>query len=340
MDAQILAWLPIPSYLRFRRVCKTWNKLLQSPGFLRECHDVPSQGSWFLMFKNDHYREAATYNPSLDCWHPIPLVITSAPGQISFHVAASEGLLCYYAAECDNVVVCNPLTRCWRKLPPTLRVQFFQPVGMVKERTTESYKVVVAGIWATYGACYPIAEVYDSTTNSWSITSNTPPNFPLHPPGILCSNTLYWRCHEPHGLVTYDLQEQAWSQIHAPLPQSFESYGLVESGGNIFVIGRQEEPTGKCVCIFQLRSTQLTWEEVDRMPGALLEEFLRNAAQDAYFRCIGHSDQVLISMCGRNMPQLLYDVRKKRWHRLPRCPMPEHRMVDGFSFEPRLGASV
>ncbi|KAG0610475.1 hypothetical protein M758_7G068800 [Ceratodon purpureus] len=338
---KILAWLPIPSFLRFRTVCKTWNKLLQSPGFLRECYDVPSQGPWFLMFKNDHYREAATYNPSLDCWHPIPLLIASAPGQISFHVAAAGGLLCYYAAECDSVVVCNPLTRCWRKLPPTLRIQFFQPVGMVIDRATQQYKVVVAGIWATYGACYPTAEVFDSTTNTWTITSNTPPNFPLHPPGILCNDTLYWRCHEPHGLTTYDLRSHSWSQLHAPLPSSFESYGLVQSRGTIFVIGRLEDPSAaKSISILKLHQPRLVWEEVDRMPPGLLEEFLKDAANDAYFRCIGHSDLVLISMCGRNMPQLLYDLARRVWRRLPRCPMAEHRMVDGFSFEPRLDASV
>jgi hypothetical protein len=292
------------------------------------------------MFKNDHYREAATYNPLLDCWHPIPLLIASAPGQISFHVATAGGLLCYYAAECDSVVVCNPLTQCWRKLPPTLRIQFFQPVGMVVERTTQEYKVIVAGIWATYGACYPTAEVFDSTTNTWTITTNTPPNFPLHPPGILCNGILYWRCHEPYGLTTYDMHAQEWSQIQAPLPSSFESYGLFESCNNIFAIGRLEEPLGKNICILELQRACLTWKEVDRMPTALLEEFIKDVTNDAYFRCIGHSDLVLISMCGRNMPQLLYDLEKKVWRKVPQCPMAEHRMVDGFSFEPRLDASI
>lgn len=239
------------------------------------------------MFKNDHYRDAATYNPSLDCWHPIPLLIASAPGQISLHVAAAGGLLCYYAAECDSVVVCNPLTRQWRTLPPTLRIQFFQPVGMVVENATKSYKVVVAGIWATYGACYPTAEIFDSATNSWSITANTPPNFPLHPPGILCNNVLYWRCHEPHGLTTYDMQERLWKQIQAPVPDAFESYGLVESCGSLYMIGRLEEAGGtvKSICIFELRMMpRLVWVEVDRMPAALLEEFLREAASNSYFR--------------------------------------------------------
>lgn len=339
--SQMLAWLPIPTFLRFRTVCKTWNRLLHSPGFLSECSDVPSQGPWFLMFKNDHYREATTYNPSLDCWHHIPLLVAAAPGQISFHVAAAGGLLCYYAAECDSVVVCNPLTRCWRKLPPTLRIQFFQPVGMVVERETKAYKVVVAGIWATYGACYPTAEVFDSVSNTWKITGNTPPNFPLHPPGILCNGVLYWRCHEPHGLTTYDMQEEIWSQIQAPLPHSFESYGLVECQGKIYMIGRLDEDNAtKSICILELQRASLAWREMDRMPSALLEDFLKDAANDAYFRCIGHSDLVLLSMCGRDMPQLLYDVSKKLWRRLPRCTMIEHRMVDGFSFEPRLDALV
>lgn len=337
---QILARLPIPSFLRFRTVCKSWNNLLHAPGFLHECHDVPSQGPWFLMFKNDHYREAATYNPSLNCWHPIPLLIASAPGQISFHVGAAGGLLCYYAAECDSVVVCNPLTRSWRKLPPTQRIQFFQPVGMVVDRKTQQYQVVVAGIWATYGACYPTAEVFDSGTNEWTITANTPPNFPLHPSGILCDGILYWRCHEPHGLTTFDTKTQQWSQIHAPLPRDFESYGLVESRGGLSVIGRFEEAAGKSVCVMELRRARQAWEEVDRMPAALLEEFLKDAANDAYLRCIGHSEMVVMSMCGRQRVQLLYDVGRRAWRRLPRCPMAEHRMVDGFSFEPRLDASV
>jgi len=135
------------------------------------------------------------------------------------------------------------------------------------------------------------------------------------------------------------MQAQRWSQVHAPLPHAFESYGLVESRGSLFMIGRLEEPpVGKSVCVMKLQRAH--WEEVDRMPPALLEDFLKDAANDAYLRCIGHSELVLISMCGRSMPQLLYDVERKAWRRLSRCPMPDYRMVDGFSFEPRLDASV
>ena len=136
------------------------------------------------------------------------------------------------------------------------------------------------------------------------------------------------------------MHAQEWSQIQAPLPSSFESYGLFESCNNIFAIGRLEEPLGKSICILELQCACLTWKEVDRMPTALLEEFIKDVTNDAYFRCIGHSNLVLISMCGRNMPQLLYDLKKKVWRKVSQCPMAEHRMVDGFSFEPRLDASV
>lgn len=139
------------------------------------------------------------------------------------------------------------------------------------------------------------------------------------------------------------MQTQHWSQIHVPLSQAFESYGMVESQGKLYMIGCLEEPPlGKSVCVMKLRNgAKLSWEEVDRMPSLLLEEFMKDGANaDAYLRCIGHSELVLISMCGRNMPQLLYDVRKKVWRRLARCSVPDHRMVDGFSFEPRLDIKV
>ncbi|CAM6018348.1 unnamed protein product [Sphagnum balticum] len=336
---RILTRLPVACFFRFRSVCKGWYNLIHSSTFLQAYSESPAQEPWFLMFTDDHYRDGSTFDPSLNKWHHIPL--PSLPQKETFFpAAAAGGLVCFgcYADGWKTFVVCNPLTKACRQLPPMLNPPFrLYTVGMVVDRDTKSYKVLVAGNCEIY-------EVYDSAINCWKKTCILPPGFYRWHHGILCNGFLYSRRFQFDGLVAYDIQQGVWSQIQAPMPHAFDYHALVECQGRIFTVGGLlKNDITKRVCILELEWTQLEWIEVDTMPSILCEEFLKDGAS---FSCTGYSDLVMLYITGgfRDRLVLLYDLSKKLWRRLPRCSLPDERMreglLDGISFEPRLDAVV
>jgi hypothetical protein len=107
------------------------------------------------MFTDDDYRDGSTFDPILNKWHHIPF--PSLPqNETFFPAAAAGGLVCFgcYADGWKTFVVCNPLTKAWRELPPMLNPPFrLYTVGMVVDRDTKSYKVLVAGNCEIYEVC-------------------------------------------------------------------------------------------------------------------------------------------------------------------------------------------
>jgi hypothetical protein len=154
---RILTRLPVACFFRFRSVCKGWYNLIHSSTFLQAYSESPAQEPWFLMFTDDHYRDGSTFDPSLNKWHHIPL--PSLPQKETFFpAAAAGGLVCFgcYADGWKTFVVCNPLTKACRQLPPMLNPPFrLYTVGMVVDRDTKSYKVLVAGNCEIYEVIKP-----------------------------------------------------------------------------------------------------------------------------------------------------------------------------------------
>lgn len=152
---RVLTRLPVATFFKFRCVCKSWHNLLYSPVFLQAYAEAPTQGPWFLMFTDDDYRDGSTFDPILNKWHHIPF--PSLPqNETFFPAAAAGGLVCFgcYADGWKTFVVCNPLTKAWRELPPMLNPPFrLYTVGMVVDRDTKSYKVLVAGNCEIYEVC-------------------------------------------------------------------------------------------------------------------------------------------------------------------------------------------
>lgn len=263
---RILAHLPYPSLVRFFSVCKSWNALKATPTFLELVKEAPSQGPWFLLLRNQDYRETYTFNPTANKW--LELLPPSLPiNHMFFPVTAAGGLLCF--SSCANgrttLVVCNPLTKLWRELPPMLKIQTYHMAGMAVDMTTRNYRIVVVGIYGIYDVYYPTTEVYNSATNSWHITGEIPrgPLFPSRRT-LLSGEILYsWCCDPPDGLVAYNLRDGVWSQIHAPMRHVLESHTLIECQGRIYTVGGlRENNLTKCICVWELQRPELEWKEV------------------------------------------------------------------------------
>ncbi|EFJ17613.1 hypothetical protein SELMODRAFT_114553 [Selaginella moellendorffii] len=342
---RVLLRLPLPSLLKFRTVCRAWRSLLCSDGFLESYSSISPQGPWFFMFTNHDYKDGSTFNPISNTWHHIPL--PSFPvNERYIPVAAAGGLICFCASTDGqkNFAVCNLITATWRKLPPmNNNPTYLETVGMVVDKGTGLYKVVVAGNHEI-SVDDITTEVYESGLDTWRMTSSMPRGADPLLGTITCNGVLYSWCCDPDGLVAYDTYKDTWSLIQTPTPDSLVSNTILESRGRIMMVGGlQEGNITSAICVWLLNVERMEWVEVDKMPESLCQEFLGDRT---YFMCVGTNDVVLLYIGGglRDMPMLLYDLAERQWSRVPDCTLPDERLIDGLidgiSFEPRLDILV
>lgn len=172
----ILVWLPMPTLVQMRRVCRSWDLTIKSKPFNRMYMEMPSKGpAWLFMCSSFNCREhACAYNPLQNKWHNFPL--SFLPPCMRFPLTAVGGLLFVRGGLNDAGLlgVCNPMTQAWRELPSMTHTRLNFLVGICCEEDTESssYKIVVAG--GTTSECgggdYECTtEVYDSLTDSWQV---------------------------------------------------------------------------------------------------------------------------------------------------------------------------
>lgn len=156
---RILARLPLPCLLRYRAVCRTWNRTLlpggaadpDRGGFLAVYAQVPPHKPWLFTWDSWIEDDSHAYNPRLDRWHRIPLrFIPHEHVKRPLHIVGAVGGLLffeYFARLYIALCVCNPVTKAWRKLP-ALHEKRVQPVVAVVQHGAQGrgeFTVVVAG---------------------------------------------------------------------------------------------------------------------------------------------------------------------------------------------------
>ncbi|CAM6083625.1 unnamed protein product [Calypogeia fissa] len=356
----ILARLPIQSFFRFRTVCKSWNTHMYSGSFLEAYAGTPSQGPWFFFFTHDERNHVSTYDSALNKWHKLPLCPPHS--NTNPFSAADGGLVCYFSYEngSKSVVVCNPLTKSCRRLPPLLKTPSkVTMLAMVVDRVTKAYKVVVAGVARVDpGSFQNTAEVYDSQTQSWTTTGNIPPTHTLKGKPVYSQGFLYVRSHAQRNLLlAYDMEQGVWSDLQAPLPSTVRHGELLEWQGRILMVGELEEDHKiQSICIWEHQPGSLKWKEVDRLPAGLFESFF---GDKDYFQC-NERDDVILDWCqaGRfvllftyslydvrgRCKLLVYDLSKKSWQKLQNFSRADvcgtGRIIRGIFHEPRLDATA
>ncbi|KAL3697572.1 hypothetical protein R1sor_011648 [Riccia sorocarpa] len=207
LQDRILAWLPFAAFARACTVCRRWNSVMYSQSFLEMYRQIPTHLPCFLMFEAKDRSMCAVFNPTSELWHRIPF--TFFHYETKFPCAAAGGLLCFCGVSAyPTLSVCNPLTRCWRELPPMLHKRFPNLVGMVVDPVTRGYKIVVAG---DYYEDNVRTEVYDSITNSWRLTGNHLPiaNYTLR--NAFCNGYHFWVTRDPYGVIAFNMEHGVWS---------------------------------------------------------------------------------------------------------------------------------
>ncbi|BFI10673.1 hypothetical protein MPTK1_3g16460 [Marchantia polymorpha subsp. ruderalis] len=261
---KILSKLQTVTIMRCREVCKQWKSTIETPSLALQFqsskpvllyhhpgHSSPKEGSclgrklaaaagtrkWHLKFHNTVSNKWET--------HHLPFAIGNDNVEPDTLLAADGGLLCFSSKRSPNsIVVYNPLSQQWRQisLPASFLPTVFSEdhrgnpfecflLGMVVDRNTGCYKVVVSGL------ALEIPQptfTFDSRTGSWQASTGEQGvdnngvfggkmrigEWRRKKRGVQCGGNLYWfiqyerRMHPKSGaLLKYNVESQVWEVL-------------------------------------------------------------------------------------------------------------------------------
>ncbi|GLJ09263.1 hypothetical protein SUGI_0105100 [Cryptomeria japonica] len=347
---RILLWLPVASKVKFKSVCTKWKYLLQSDTYYSRKYQIEhAKQPWFFLCTTGKF--SCAFDFQMNRWHRMP---NPAIPRSSI-LAAAGNILCLgnLVADCKVLSVCNPLRKALKQLPPMSRVQLIHKTSITlhKDEEVHSYKIMVAGeeqsVMSTVinSRVYRLyTEIYDSRNGNWRMASNPLPHAKFgSDPGVWCNGLFYCITEMPYGVVTFDLQNGAWTELGAVMPCSIATPSLVEYRGQVILIGRvvENNQTQK-IKIWQLQNSKsagtslLTWAVFQEMPSSIFSKFTAPLAPYSPLLCSAVGDWLCISTHLSLCP-LAFNFCNKTWKWLPGDPLfPGKRTFHllGLCFDP------
>ncbi|GLJ42792.1 hypothetical protein SUGI_0887340 [Cryptomeria japonica] len=242
---RVLPWLPVPSIVRSQLVCKSWNSMINSRLFSHyysEAYFLVEREPWFLVFPKKHENLGLAYDPLENRWINLPFNFLPTESRA---VATAEGLICMIpkANNINSLYICNPFSKSWRVVPrpPGLLKFFFLVAGVVVEKMTRSFKMVLAGSELVSGDIDQFvltAEVYDSETNCWMRSRSFLVEAPVFPWRAISHGILYCVIGQaPWNIIGFNVHNGSWFRISAPMPALLTSVKLMDHKGRLILIG-------------------------------------------------------------------------------------------------------
>ncbi|KAF7068505.1 hypothetical protein CFC21_074253 [Triticum aestivum] len=120
---EILSWLPLKSFCRFKCVCKSWHALSSDPHYRKKFPRTPV--GLFYQIPEYHTGIDLVSLPSSDKEIDTTLSFVPCYEDLQLMDCSNGLLLCYhggirkYFADISHVIVCNPATQEWMSLPNT-----------------------------------------------------------------------------------------------------------------------------------------------------------------------------------------------------------------------------
>lgn len=117
---KVLSRLPLPSILKLRSTCRTWNALVIARNLLTLCNGGDASPTPCLLGTSPDCEKFVGYNPASKTWYNLFLAFPVPLLRQGLYLAASAGGLLCFAATIEQAAaffVCNPTTRSWRQLP-------------------------------------------------------------------------------------------------------------------------------------------------------------------------------------------------------------------------------
>ena len=248
----ILRKLEPEEIIRLKVVSKGMKKLTESSTF---------QGSLTSLYlhRGDGGLQWSGFDTILKKWRPLPTLVGFLPHPDPLLlVSAGDGLLCVSSVSKSPqnrvLVVCNPMTRHARILPPLTYPRDPVLMHVLLDTRGTSYKVIVAGSAGLrnegcQGDLSRKTEVFDSLTSQWEVTGDLPGvEFGLneYQTGVCSNGTLYCIATLGDGLgkgvLAYNVEDRKWlSDWKSPLPNlaedadAFFNAQLVECDGGVYL---------------------------------------------------------------------------------------------------------
>ncbi|KAG6553266.1 hypothetical protein Mapa_005000 [Marchantia paleacea] len=321
---QILAKLPFSALIRFCCVCKKWKNLLLSNEISTRCNSCKP------VLVHSLAGPLTVYSPSRGGWEKLPVsYLPIDVSQLSL-VASGSGLLCFSTDSFGEFLICNPLTKQYRRLqmpcgegqgcvmpvPSPLHLNRdesgmncmirlgYLRVGMVFNTDTGFYKLVVASIYEGSGRT---TLVYDSSNCSWKKAAMVPQGRFFRMKAIPCGGHLYCGITgvesgvggESGGfakLVRYDAEKETWSAILIPAHLGFPRK-LVEHRDRLLLLARPNWQISETFDFFELQEAgSRMWLAAKYMPRRLMDSVYaamsrpNNPILRSYIKCFGQGD--------------------------------------------------
>ncbi|XP_074335731.1 F-box protein CPR1-like isoform X2 [Apium graveolens] len=232
---EILCRLPVKPVLRFRCVSKGWCSLIDSNAFIKkhlkktlECNIgggliINGDGGDFYLADFDSLDDADASAVRIDA--PIKNLLVE-----SQFVGASNGLICVWQNQMNDVFLFNPATRKSRKIAnsspqmfPTSFSQFESfTCGFGYDQTNDDYKVVKVAECYSSRFRGKLAILYSLKTNTWTRIRNFPANIRITSNECVFTNgSLHWTAitNPVNGkdiILAFDLQLEQFKEVPSP----------------------------------------------------------------------------------------------------------------------------
>lgn len=279
-----------------------------------------------------------------------------------------------------RVLVCNPLTKTFLKLPPMVSIRSMHSIkgtGIMEgdAHNRQTYKVVAVG-WSPHQSAH-IVEIYDSTDKSWRIAGHLPQGVQVagirrsmemgtRIKMVFCNNSFYYLTifNGALGVLGFSLRDGVSDFVALPdmaNKRSTRPYLLACRSRVLVTVGIIKEEEGEELLqemnIWELESVNFSssssssasgWKEIARMPPSLCEGVNRiHSLMDWPFNyCIGVGDYACFIFLGHvhEMEVVVYSVSEKKWSWLPRCSFDVEKgyvtALSVMAFEPSPGTKV
>lgn len=352
----ILAFLPFPNLFRCATVCKEWRNITQSY-HLRLTRTAASVTPW-TAYSPIRYSQTESgalhwsgFSIATNKWQPLPqFLLPLSPGKSV--VSGAGGLLVVYKP--NSIFVCNPVTGQRRELPPTNQNWSRPDVLHMITNDDASYKIILAGTEA-YSASKPQAtEVYDSTTNIWTITGKLPADLYLDTQDAALENGIllctaqkaYVQAGEmlvgTDALVAYNVQHGTWSEVASHLPDESARQTPLVCGGRTIMAVAPVDDDGPVGCFYALNAISRRWVLLASMP----EELHRRVRSWGVCSVVSGEHIVVVSDTAQGCV-VAYDVAHGTWSerrppimfgRKSKLSIKDVRSLTPISFRPDVNA--
>jgi hypothetical protein len=365
----LLSWLPdVQCLTRFRRVCKSWNRLFSSAYFINlwnEAHHANNRCQpWLLLSSPKAAIPALVYSFTTNTWRPMRFSFLpeySKYGHVDFKGSAGGLLLMDLvpssprpAFNVSKLCICNPLTESWVWLPPMISITRVI-ASCITDPGNGNYIVTVVG---KDRRNLFVLEEYESSMKTWKIiiTANMPDGLSIkNEEMVFTDGFVLCITVNASGILLYSMHSRSWTMVampsvctndhHVNSNCNLRSTRLLSCESKIFMVGGVEKHAHSNlneIIIWQFDimdsvRSEWKWKEIGRMPQAVFEDFVGTSCSN-WFECVAVGKYVCFRAHG-SLEVAVYNIRDCTWNWLPKYddqhhPDHKHMLLRSMAYQP------